>query len=432
MPKRKAPWEAGPGSRVEVSRIATFSRFLSGNPKRILTVYGGAGSGKSHAVAQHICKLFLQHSGLRILVTRKTLPSLRITSFALIRDMLSQWGLPVPGMLNKTELTFSFNGSELLFKSLDDPEKIKSFDANLIWVEEATELAREDFLQLDLRLRRPGPIPNQMILTFNPIDAFHWAITDLVQGNRDDVAVHHSTYQDNPFLPEAYVRTLQSLEQKDCNFYRIYTLGEPGILQNVIYSNYSVEASEQWPEAVRDYQAHAYGLDFGYNDPTAIVAIWWHDGEVYERELLYRSGLTNKDLIGWMRSAGILQGVPIAADSSRPDQIEELCREGWNVIPSDKRTIKEGIDYVKAQRVHIDADSVNLIKEKRAYKYRETKDGRVLDEPVDFLNHLMDAERYGIYTTRPRSSSGGIPREEEAFAGVSIPQIYSGNIPGMR
>lgn len=415
---------------VEIERIATFSRFLKDNPKRILAVYGGAGSGKSHSVAQHICETFLKHSDLRILVTRKTLPSLRITAFALVRDMLRDWGLPIGDMLNKTELTFSYNGSELLFKSLDDPEKIKSFDANIIWVEEATELTREDFFHLDLRLRRPGPVPNQMILTFNPVDAYHWAIVDLVQGNRPDVAVHHSTYRDNPFLPQSYIDTLISLEAKDRNFYRVYTLGEPGILENIIYSNYCAESWDLLPGAVRDSQPGAIGLDFGYNNPMGMVGIWLYDGEYYLHELLYRSGMTNKDLIGWMNSNSIPQGIPIVADSSRPDQIDELCREGWNVIPSDKRSVKEGIDFVKSQRIHVSAESVNLLKEIRAYKYRETKDGRVLDEPVDFLNHLMDAMRYGMYTTRMKSSAA--TGTEEAFVLSDMPVVYTGGIPGLR
>lgn len=416
--------------KVKVKRIATFSKFLTDNPKRILALYGGAGSGKSHSVAQHFCRTFLSHKDLRILVTRKTLPSLKITAFALIRDMLRDWGLPVADWLNKAELTIDYNHSQLLFKSLDDPEKVKSFDANLIWVEEATELTREDFMHLDLRLRRPGPVPNQMFLTFNPVDAFHWAIVDLVQGNRPDVAVHHSTYKDNPFLPQAYVDTLISLETKDRNFYRVYTLGEPGILENIIYSNYSVESFDMFPEVVRQLAPSAIGLDFGFNDPTAMIGIWLHEGEYYLHELLYRSGMTNRDLIGWMRSAGISQGVPIPADSSRPDQIEDLCREGWNVHPADKRSVKEGIDFVKSQRLHVSAESVNLLKEIRAYKYRETKDGRILDEPADWMNHLMDAMRYGMYMTRRTSHEGS--EEERAFAKGDIPLIYSEGVPDVR
>jgi phage terminase large subunit len=416
--------------KLKVKRIATFSKFLTDNPKRILVVYGGRGSGKSHAVAQHLCRTFLSHKDLRILVTRKTLPALRITAFALIRDMLKAWGLPLESMLNKTELTIEHNDSQLLFKSLDDPEKIKSFEANLIWMEEATDFSREDFLQFNMRCARPGPVPNQMFLTFNPIDAFHWAVVDLIQGGRPDVAVHHSTYRDNPFLQQEICDQLVRLENIDRNFYRIYTLGEPGMLEHIIYSNYTVESFDMFPGIVKQFPPGAIGLDFGFNNPTGMVGIWLHDGEYYLHEILYRSGMTNKDLIGWMRSAEIAQGIPIPADSSRPDQIEELCREGWNIVPADKRSVKEGIDFVKSQRLHISTESVNLLKEIRAYSYRETKDGRVLDEPVDFMNHLVDAMRYGIYTTRHRSHEGD--GEERSFVRGDIPSIYSGGVPDIR
>ena len=87
----------------------------------------------------------------------------------------------------------------------------------------------------------------------------------------------------------------------------------------------------------------------------------------------------------------------IYADSAEPARIEEIRRAGFNIYPSDK-SIKDGIDFIKRQKLHILKDSVNLIKEIGGYKYKEDKDGNVMDEPVKFRDHLVDAMRYAIYT----------------------------------
>ena len=129
------------------------SKFLDETNKRINLLVGGAGSGKSWAVALHILRLAYSQKDKSILVTRKTLPSLRITAYKLILDLLKKYDLPYE--LNKSEMVITTpTGSQILFKSLDEPEKIKSAEFNYIWVEECTEITIDDFRQLNLRLRR--------------------------------------------------------------------------------------------------------------------------------------------------------------------------------------------------------------------------------------------------------------------------------------
>jgi phage terminase large subunit len=48
--------------------------------------------------------------------------------------------------------------------------------------------------------------------------------------------------------------------------------------------------------------------------------------------------------------------------------------------------------------LYITKRSINLLKEIRSYKWKTDKDGRVLDEPVKFNDHAMDAGRYGVFT----------------------------------
>lgn len=406
---------------VEV--LGTFHDFFAAGLKRINVVYGGAGSGKSVAVAQEIVRRLATETDIRILVTRKTLPALKITALVLIREVLAAAGVPYE--LNKSDLVITVGPNECLFKSLDDPEKIKSFEANYIWVEEATEIARNDLLQLNLRLRRQNRNgDNRIFLTFNPVDQYHWLITEFVNANRDNVAIHHSNYRDNiKFLSPEYVAELEGLVSQDENYYRIYCLGEPGVLKNTIYTNY--DTIPEMPGAGELF----YGLDFGFNNPTALAEIRYYDGEPYIAERLYESGLTNADVIARLESLGVPHHAPIYADAAEPARIEEMQRAGWNVHPAAK-DVADGIDCVKRHRLHLLADSPNLLGEIRSYKYREDRNGIVLEEPVKFRDHLCDAVRYALYTHLPKQ---GDTIADPCVGPVSIPD-FGGDfvrIPGL-
>jgi len=377
--------------RIEAILNPKIGKFLEKTVKRINILVGGAGSGKSYTIGQHLIlnKLY-REKDKRILVVRKTLPALRITAYQLILDFLEQYELP--HQLNKTEMTISVNNNRMLFKSLDDPEKIKSYEGNYLWIEEATEISHKDFMQLNLRLRRHTDGINQMFLSFNPIDEHHWLNEKLVLASRQDAAVNETTYKDNPFLNQAYIDELEGLKDEDENYYRIYTLGKWGVLKNIIYTNYDII-----PELPKEFDEVIYGLDFGFNNPSALLKIGFKDKEIFERELLYKTGLTNADLIKELENLVKDKASEIYADSAEPARIEEIQRAGFNIHPSDK-DVKAGIDFVKRHKTHILTSSINLISEKRSYKYKEDKNGNVLEEPVKFRNHAVDAERYALYT----------------------------------
>lgn len=380
-----------PMKKIEVILNPKIGKFLENTVKRINVLYGGAGSGKSYTIAQFLLlKKLYGEKDKRILVVRKTLPALRITAYQLVLDLLEEYQLP--HHLNKTEMTISIRNNRMLFKSLDDPEKIKSYEGNYLWIEEATEITHKDFMQLNLRLRRHTDGINQMFLSFNPISRLHWLNKELLEKNRDDVADHRSTYKDNPFLDPVYITGLEKLKDEDETYYQVYTLGEWGVLKNIIYSNY--ELIDKFPDS---FDEVIYGLDFGYNNPSVLVMVGFKDQVPYLRELLYKIGLTNADLLKELEELVEFKESEIYADSSEPARIEEIQRTGFNIHSSDKE-VKDGIDFVKRQKLLVHKENVNLINELRSYKYKEDRDGNVLEEPVKFRDHAMDAMRYALYT----------------------------------
>lgn len=296
--------------------------------------------------------------------------------------------------VNRTELMFTNDiGSEITLKGLDDPEKIKSAEFNHIFAEEATELSLNDYRQLDLRLRRKTRTVNRIFLSCNPISALHWIKVELEDKPTKDVEFNYSTWRDNPFLPRVYIDRLEGLIDKDLNYYNIYALGKWGILANLIYSGFKVVDIPERSDEV------TYGLDFGFNNPSCLVKLYWKGEKFISQELLYKSGLTNTMLIDEIKEL-----IPVGhrqkymyADSAEPDRIEEFYKAGFNVQPATK-SVKDGIDYIKQHSLGITSDSVNGIKEKQTYEYKEDKNGNVLDEPVKFNDHFNDAERYGAYS----------------------------------
>ena len=375
--------------------IGEFDEFFVNNrDKEVLISYGGAGSGKSFSTAQNIILRALEENNKRILITRKTLPALRVSCLQLMKDLLSEYEIPYE--LNKSELEMKIGSNQILFKSLDNPEKIKSSEFNYIWAEEATELTHQDYLQLRLRLRRKNELKNQLIMTLNPIDQFHWIRTQVLDAPGEEIASLQSNYKMNPFLSKEYIEQLEGLAEIDENYYRIYALGEWGVLQNLIYSNWDVV--DKTPET---YDEIVYGLDFGYINPTCLVEVRIKENEVWARELVYQSHLTNSDLIEIMKDK-IDKGKAIYADSAEPQRIQEIYQAGFNIYSSEK-DVSFGINRVKQYKMHILEDSVNLIKEIRSYKWKEDKEGRILEEPVKFNDHAMDAMRYALASIHKQS-----------------------------
>jgi len=262
--------------------------------KPIIINRGGARSTKSFSLKQLFILKFLKESNKKFLVCRKTFPSLRITAYKNIVEMLSFIGELNNLEWNKSEhtLTHTRNGNWMLFTSIDDPEKIKSSEFNYIFMEEATDFSLDDFIILKMRMSAPthDGNKNKMYLALNPISAYHWIKTDLIEKD-SDIEEIVSTYRDNVHLSPDYIRLLERTKEQNPSYWKIYGEGEWGILEGLIYPVWSFGRA---PEACDEI---IYGLDFGFNNPSALLEIKIQDMVFYEKQLLYESGLTNNDLI---------------------------------------------------------------------------------------------------------------------------------------
>lgn len=373
---------------------------------RNLVLMGGAGSGKSVFATQKLAYRIMAERGHNIIGFRKVASTLRESVYAEFGATLSWMGVDKLWDRNKSEMSFTFrpNGGRFRCMGLDDQEKLKSVARmTSAWMEEATEFVPADYEQINLRLRgRPARRADgsesyrQIILSFNPISSLHWLkafFFDRDQGGRTRTL--RTTYRDNRFIDEQYKQELEALASRDPLFAAVYARGEWGTLDGTVYTPFPV--ADVWPE---HFDERVYGLDFGFNHPSALIECAAYDDDIYLTERIYRSGLTTGDLCVLMDKLGVSRTDPIYADPAEPDRIEEIARAGFNVLPAEKGpgSVAAGIDYVKKRRVYTRNENTNLNAEVNTYCWRKDRAGNVLDEPLKANDHAMDALRYAIWT----------------------------------
>ena len=375
--------------QIETTEI--FEKNLYSTEPVVINI-GGSRSSKSYSILQLLLMKFISEDNKEFMIARKTLPSLRRTAYKVFLSLLEDYGYYAYCDHNKTDLTIKFKNNFIHFLSVDQIDKIKSTEFNYIFLEEANEFSLLDYRIIHTRLsgKTVPEESNKLFLALNPSDEFGWIHLTLI--HESGVQIIRSSYHDNPFLSPEYIKILEDLKDTDPTLYQIYCLGEWGSIQNIIYTNYVIESS--FPNHFKD---QFYGLDFGYNAPTALVFIGVYDNELYLREVIYQTHLTNQDLINLLNTKGISKKIPIYADSAEPARIEEIYKAGYNIHPANKNVL-DGIDAVKRYKLHLHEADDNFIKEIRSYKWKEDKNGNILDEPVKFMDHLLDGTRYGTHT----------------------------------
>lgn len=371
-------------------------KHLEKSQKKIIIEQGGSRSGKTYNILIWIIFGYcLRNKNKVVSICRKTFPALRTSAMRDFFEILKNNELYSEEDHNKTSHEYKINGNLVEFISLDSPQKVRGRKRDLLFINEANELFWEDWNQLVFRT------VGRIILDYNPSDEFHW-IYDKVKV-REDADFYKTTYKDNKFLEESIVKEIERLQYTDENYWRIYGLGEIGQSKATIFQFREIEKIPDNAKFV------SYGMDFGYtNDPTCISKIYLHDTNLYAEELLYRTGMTNRDIHNELLSLGVGRREEIYADSAEPKTIDELYRYGWNIKPSTKGrdSVNIGIDMLKRYTIHITKKSQNAIKEFRNYKWKEDKNGNILNTPEDKFNHFTDSLRYGIYNKLARPNYG--------------------------
>nr|QRW43198.1 MAG: terminase large subunit [Caudoviricetes sp.] len=348
-------------------------------PERFIVNEGGSRSSKTYSLCQLVIVYCLQNKGKVVSIIRKTFPALRATVLRDFTEILKDLGIYSLEAHNKSEQIYTFpNGSMVEFFSVDDEQKIRGRKRDIAWCNEANELYFDDFTQLNMRTE------HKLIFDYNPSDNSSW----LYELPAEDTVMIRSTYKDNPFLPQSIRNQIEDLKRTDEALYQIYALGQKAVSKSNIYSNWTFMTHRP-----ARFTSYVYGLDFGYNHPTALMRVYWHERDIFIEPVIYESYLTTTMLIEKMRQLNIEKEVTILADYARPEIIAEMVNSGYDVINANK-VVKKGIDYVKTFGVYC-MENKEIKREYDNYKWKKIGD-HITDEPVKLFDDAMDAVRYAV------------------------------------
>ena len=346
---------------------------------------GGSSSGKTYAILQVLFLRLMARANSICTVVGSTIPNLKKGALRDMKRILTdspEWGYFVKDF-NKTDRTYQLsNGSVMEFVSYEDGMQARSGKRDFAFFNEANSIPKEVFDQVAMRTGE------QIFIDYNPTAAF-WVHQYLI--GQPDVEAFYSTFVHNPFAHPANVRHIKGYRETDPEAWRVYGLGKTGAVRGLVFPRVTIV--NEIPKPVRKF---SYGLDFGYNDPTACVFAAEHNGELYLDEVLFAYELTSKEIAGKIKP--VVGQNTVICDSASPMTIAELKAEGINARGATKGrdSILAGINVIKRfKRINITASSINLIKEQQNYKWA-VKNEVQLDKPIDSFNHLWDAARYAV------------------------------------
>jgi phage terminase large subunit len=360
----------------------------------IIINQGGTSSGKTYSILQNLFLHAIENDRCIITVAGQDIPNLKVGP---IRDAhnivdntegLNNYILEY----NKSDRVFTFiNGSIIEFKSYDDAQDAKQGKRDYLFLNEANGVDKIIWDELYIRTKK------RSYIDYNPNNEF-WVHTDLI--GKPNVTLIISDHRHNTFLDQKIHDKIEAID--DPELYKVYARGLTGKLEGVIFRDYNVVSGID-PDA----KLIGYGLDFGFsNDPTALVALYSQSGELIIDELIYDKGLLNVRISDLMRELGV--NGRIVADSAEPKSIAELSAYGWQIEGAKKGpdSIRQSINTLKRYKLNVTQRSNNLKKELNGYKWKQNKDGKLDNEPVDFLNHAIDALRYASLNILDNPTSG--------------------------
>ena len=397
--------------------------------KRIRAVAGGTSASKTISIiiwCTNYCQTKQEREKL-VSIISESHPHLEKGAILDFQNIMKDRGYWKEDLWNQTKHTYSFEtGNKLEFYSVDTYSKAHGPRRDVLFLNECNPLEYKIVDQLITRTREI------VWLDWNPSEEF-WFYTEILP-KRDDIDFITLTYKDNEALDSIMVREIES-HMNDKAWWQVYGLGQLGEIETRIYKGWQIIDDVPF-----EAKLMRRGLDFGYtNDPTAIVDIYYYNGGYILDEKAYEKGLLN-DAIGNILSH--LDKVITIADSSEPKSIDEIRQQTkLTILPAQKGpgSINRGIGYVQQQKISVTKRSVNLIKEYRNYVWITDKDGKILNEPIDFNNHAMDAVRYAIASIKDPNQMGAqvhyassaMPRNNlSAFQNVS--QMQAGAPPELR
>ena len=374
---------------IKIQTTKVFQDLIS-QQNRICVFQGSSRASKTYNILIYWVYRLLQEDDKVLSVVRKTLPALKGSVLRDLKQILISFGVYDSNKWHSVDGYFELGTNIIEWFSVDDETKLRGRKRDYLFVNEATEVTQDEYIQLALRTS------GRIVLDLNPSLWKSW-IYDLE--GQPDVFYTIVTYKDNPFLEQSLIDEIEKLKTRDQNLWRVFGEGQKGIPTRVVFNH-----QQYYSELPQSAKLLGYGIDVGYNDPNTLVRIYKDNDSIYCEELLYLRNTTISDFIYKIKDLNLNYTDDFIVDSAAPQAIQEMVRAGINAKPVKKDTILSGIDQIKRSNFFVHSDSKNLINELNSYVWKSDKNGNNLDEPEDKNNHILDAIRYVLQMKQMRYS----------------------------
>lgn len=406
-----------------------FREFVGDWNSRFYFLLGGYGSSKSYHIALKIILKCIREKR-KVLVIREVYETIRESCFSLFEELAEdlhltddKHGQPVMRFVQSPMKIKFKNGSQIIFKGMDKPAKLKSINGvTIIWIEEASELKYAGYKELLGRARHPF-LSIHFILSENPVDKENWTYKQFFRDEENnrfvmddeelykkriirtkDTYYHHSTVDDNHFLPASYIEQLDEIRSYDPDLYRIARLGHFGINGTKVLPQFEVAKSHQEvmskvasiPDKFK-FNGMDFGFETSYNavvrmavdDQQKILYIYWE---------YYKNRMTDDKTAKELREFG-LDKVQIVADCEDPKAIAFYRQNGFRMRGCHKFPGSRLANTRKIKRFHrivCSPNCLNTIKELSTLIYSKDRQDRPIYDQFNIDPHTFSAIWYAL------------------------------------
>jgi phage terminase large subunit len=389
-------------------------------PFRHLAWHGGRGPGKTRTVATSLIIQSMERHE-RVLCGRETQRSIKDSSKRVLDDEIERLGLRSVFTSTETEIRGPNDGLFIFTGLKGNAAGVKSIEGvTTFWGDEAQAFSQASIDTVVPTIRGPG---SRLIWTWNP-DLPTDPIDVMFRGEDGpppNSIVREVNYPDNPWFPDELRMEMEYTRSRDIDKYNHVWMGQYRLnSESRVFRNWRVEEFDS-PDNVE----YRIGADFGFSiDPSIAVRLWIDGTRIYVDHEAHGFGVEIINLPKLFQSIPDAERYWMTADSSRPETISHLRKNGFpRIAPALKgaRSLEEGVEWLKSYDIIIHPRCRNVIDEFTHYSYKvDPLTGQVLGVLQDKDNHAIDAVRYA--TEGARRALMGKPK----VVSVPIPSAVTG------
>jgi len=371
-------------------------------PSRYKAIHGGRGSGKSHERAEALIEAHIIDQNCRSVCIREVQKTLNQSVKRLLEVKIESLGVGSYFDVQESCIKNKNGGGQIIFQGMQNhtADSIKSLEGyDIAWVEEAQSLSQRSLDILRPTIRKPN---SEIWFTWNP-NLITDPVDQLFRANTppQNSIVLEVNYDQNPWFPDVLKQEMEYDRARDVDKYNHVWCGKYLSNSNArVFKNWRVEEFETPPDVV-----FRFGADWGFaNDPTVLVRCYIVGRTLYVDYEAYMIGceiVNTPDLFLTIPQA---EKWPIVADSSRPETISHMRKNGFpRIMESIKGagSVEDGIEFLKSYDIIVHPRCKHLIDELTHYSYKiDQLTNQVLPVLADKDNHVIDSLRYGLEGVR--------------------------------